>query len=254
MKLRLRIILIICVGISLALAVGYSIGAAVSSSLQRAISEAHDAHLLNTLESNVQSRLSIGLSLAQLESLQPAIEMERVNAPGLLSIDVYSDKGFLLYSTDRSAVGTQVPTSWVAALYQSPRWHFDGLTERVIGTRIEDDLGVPIGGIALTIDTQVPKGTWSLQRLANALPDGGLALGMLISLLAGIIASVWGLAWVFRPIEAAHTVLNATNPDPVHTAENALSVAVWKRRARWTALQRDLEEALAQLEALDREN
>lgn len=254
MTLRLRIILAICVGIALTLTVGYYVGSSVAASLQKSLSEAHDAHLLNTLESNVQSRMSIGLSLNQLESLQPAIELERASAPSVLSIDLYSDKGLLLYSTDRSAVGSQVPAGWVSALNRNALWHLDGVAERVIGARIEDDLGVPIGGIALTIDTQAKQTTWSLKWLANAQPDKNLTLGILFCLLAGAGASAWALARVCRSTEAAHAVLASSDVAAGPPTHNKVAVAVWERRKLWAALHRDLDNGLTQLKALDRES
>lgn len=254
MTLRLRLILAICVGMALTLAAGYYVGNTVAASMQKSLNEAHDAHLLNTLESNVQSRLSIGLSLNQLETLQPTIELERANAPGVLSIDLYSDKGMLLYSTDRSAVGSRVPAEWLSALQNDGRWHINGMAERVIGVRIEDDLGAPVGGIALTIDTRATHPNWSLRWLTNALPSNALVLGMLVCLLTGALTAAWGLTRLFRPIEAAHTVLTQAGIDAVSPENNRLAIVAWQRRRLWATLHHDLDDGLAQLEALDRDN
>lgn len=254
MTLRLRLILAMCVGMALTLAAGYYVGSTAAGSLQKTLTEAHDAHLLNTLESNVQSRLSIGLLINQLETLQPTIELERANAPGVLSIDLYSDKGVLLYSTDRSAVGSRVPAEWLSALKNDGRWHINGMAERVIGVRIEDDLGAPVGGIALTIDTRATHPSWSLRGLANALPNNTLVLSMLVCLLAGALTSAWALTRLFRPTEAAHSVLTKAGVDAVAPDNNPLAFAAWQRRRLWATLHRDLDDGLAQLEALDRDN
>lgn len=253
MTLRLRIILALCGGLVVTLAAGYFAGTLAAASLQKSVSDAHDAHLLATLEANVQSRLAIGLSLQQLGALQPAIELERANAPGVLSIDLFSDKGVLLYSTDRSAVGSQVPAEWVLALAQLGRWHLQGQAERVIGARIEDDLGAAIGGIALTIDHEAKPTGGARTPLLNTLSHDRLVWGLLASLLAAVVAGAWALARVFRPAHDALAVLSATDVAPQPTTTHGLAQAAWARKRLWAALHRDLDDGLAKLKALDRE-
>jgi hypothetical protein len=253
--LRFRILLAVCAGIAMTLAAGEYIGDSMAKALRVALSDARDAHLLNTLESNVQSRLSIGLDLNQLETLQPAIELERANAPGILSIDLYSDKGVLLYSTDRSAVGSQVPQFWVDQLKLDGEWRQDGAVERVIGTGVEDDLGIAVGGIALMIDRRNGHETWTnLAGLHKWIPTGGVAMSMFACLLAGVAFTLWVVARIFAPYVRAAKVLNSGGTNQEHALGSSIPEMAQQRRQLWVTLSQDLDAGLTELRALDNEN
>jgi hypothetical protein len=163
---------------------------------RQALTEARDTHLINVLREGVESRLAIGLSFEQLEALQPVIERERASSQEIVSIDIFSSAGVLAYSTDAGAVGRTEALGWVPMLAQSDLWRIDRPLERVVGTRVENDLGEPLGGIGVTI-AEPSAGTSPVGELL-ALPDVAALGGLLAWMLLPAALGAWTAGLVLR--------------------------------------------------------
>lgn len=183
MTMRARLLLIVVALVSAALLLAGYVGYGVGERMRVALSQARDAHLLNTFRAHAEYRLALGLTLEQLDGLQALIERERASAPAIVSIDIFAASGVLAYSTDRSAVGSEVAPAWVAKIGATENWRIDAPAERVVGARLENDLGEAVGGVAVTLAK--PAGQSPLLELVSLAPIR--AHGPLIGLAAGCV-------------------------------------------------------------------
>ena len=87
-----------------------------------AMVEQRDHYLLHSLRTAAENYLAIGLSLEQMTALQSLIERERASFTQVQAIDVFAANGRLLYSTDLSGLGSQVPEHWRSNLAASAPW------------------------------------------------------------------------------------------------------------------------------------
>ncbi len=213
------------------------------------ISSSKDGYLLRNLRAAAEANVSIGLTLDQMDGLQGLIEREREGAEDVLSIDVFNGSGVVVYSTDRSAIGTAVATPWVPFLARDQAWTIAGRGERVVGTRFDNDLGVAEGGIALTL-----KG-----RGAAAIGDDPLAvlranavslIATLLALLAAAVASARLLQRSTARFRAAAAILS--DPEPARTPPaEPLSALASAQAQRWAWIRTTLVERQKALERLD---
>jgi hypothetical protein len=255
MTLRLRLVGITVLAVGLLLLLAALLGQRASEGLRQALVQASDQHLVNKLQYGAQSRLAIGLAVDQLETLQPLIEREKAGVPGILSIDLFSAGGTLLYSTDRSAVGLQVSPMWLEPLGRPGVWTQDGPAERTVGTRVENDLGAPALGVAVTLVQPTAPGHFhgwgflqpSPERLALA------ALAALCLLLAGGSVAL-ATAWMLRPWDRLVAALRQPSalagpaaPGPAAALEGQAR----DRRVAWGRAERDIDDRLATLRAMD---
>lgn len=216
------------------------------------IAAAKDGYLLRTLRTAAEANVSIGLTLDQMDGLQGLIEREREGAESLLSIDVFNPNGVVVYSTDRSAIGTAVALPWVPLLQGERTWTIEGRAERVIGTRFDNDLGGAEGGIAVTqrgaaasrlpADPVAMLNTFAVPLLASVI---AIALAVLI---AGLL-----LRRATAPFRATAGLLTgrATTPS---APDDPLAALALSRRAQWARIGAALDERQRALERLDDAN
>lgn len=249
MSARTRLIGIVVTGVAAALALAAVIGARTSEGRRAALVQARDAHLINALRDDVESRLAIGLTLEQLEALQPVIERERASSREIVSIDVFSAAGVLAYSTDPGAIGRPEAREWVPQLASPGLWRIERPLERVVGTRLENDLGEPLGGIGVTLA--------ETGRAAPARPSGLPDLDTLAGLAAWVAALLIGsgvlvglvIGRTLRPYREVTTVLRGGEA-PVRAA-SALAAQAAVRRQGWGEAEAVIDQGLARLRELD---
>ena len=209
-----------------------------------------DSYLLHSLRTAAENYLAIGLNLEQMAALQSLIERERSSFAQVQAIDVFAANGRLLYSTDLSALGSQVPAHWRDSLTRSAPWRRDAAGLRELGTRFDNDLGQAEGGIVLTLST-----TSAALTAAQWQQHGQAALQVLALLvLAGL--SAWagvalGLRRLLLPYEHVAHVLKGLQPDLTQNTTPPLSQAAQQTYAAWGAAQQHSQQRLRQLQELD---
>lgn len=209
-----------------------------------------DSYLLHSLRTAAENYLAIGLNLEQMAALQGLIERERSSFAQVQAIDVFAANGRLLYSTDLSALGSQVPVHWRDSLTRSAPWRRDEVGLRELGTRFDNDLGQAAGGIVLTVATTTAPLT--VQQWQE---HGQAALRVLALLvLAGL--SAWagvalGLRRLLSPYEHVAHVLKGLPPDSTQNTATPLAQAAQHTHAAWGAAQQHAQQRLRQLQELD---
>lgn len=217
-----------------------------------------DSYLLHSLRTAAENYLAIGLSLDQMAALQGLIERERASFAQVQAIDVFTANGTLLYSTDLSALGSQVPAHWRSSLSDSAPWLREEAGLRELGTRFDNDLGQAAGGIVLSVATTTPalsvqqwqqRGQAALQALALLALAGlsawaGTALG-----LGRLLAPYERVARILqRPLQEP---LQEPQPEPSADTTTPLEHTAQQTHAAWSAAQQHTKQRLRQLQELD---
>ena len=209
-----------------------------------------DSYLLHSLRTAAENYLAIGLNLDQMEALQGLIERERASFSHVQAIDVFNANGSLLYSTDLSTLGGQVPARWRDSLTHSAPWRRDEVGQRQLGTRFDNDLGQAAGGIVLTIST-----TPAALTLAQWQARGWAALQALaMMVLTGL--SVWagvalGVRRLLSPYARAARILQGSASAAPEPTDTPLEQAAHHTHATWGAAQQHAQQRLRQLQELD---
>lgn len=143
------------------------------------------------IENSIQSSLALGLSFTELGTLPAMMEREN-NAENLISgIEVFDMGGKLLYSTEPSKVGQQVPKSWTAAAAAAKdrEWQAQGPGEYVAGFAVKNNFDLTVGYVAVRyprdyVDNNVSQmGLRLLAIGASAFFGAVLLCALLLSLL-----------------------------------------------------------------------
>ena len=214
-----------------------------------------DSYLLHSLRTAAENYLAIGLSLEQMTALQSLIERERASFTQVQAIDVFAANGRLLYSTDLSGLGSQVPEPWRSSLAGSAPWRRDEAGQRQLGTRFDNDLGQAAGGIVLTVSTSAST---SAVTLAQWQARGQAAL-QLLAVLALVSLSAWwgatlGLRRLLAPYARVARILQNHPAHPVPSAaprQTPLEQAAHRTSAAWSTAQQHAQQRLLELQELD---
>ncbi|WP_210163761.1 hypothetical protein [Azorhizobium doebereinerae] len=209
------------------------------------IERARVSHLLGSLRSATEANLAIGLALDQVSSLQARIERETAADAAVQAIDVFNAQGRSVYSTDRGAVGEEVPPAWTTQMRDDGIWTVPGRGETVYVTRFDNDLGFA-GGIAVSVsdDARANRNERMLVDLAwRTLAVGGAGI-----LAAGLLAFAFG-ALMTRPFGNAARILRGEAASA--PAGRGLEQLAQQTRRTWTRSEERIDAGLKQLEALD---
>ena len=213
-----------------------------------------DSYLLHSLRTAAENYLAIGLSLEQMTALQSLIERERASFTQVQAIDVFAANGRLLYSTDLSGLGSQVPEPWRSSLAGSAPWRRDEAGQRQLGTRFDNDLGQAAGGIVLTVSTSAST---SAVTLAQWQARGQAALQLLAVLALVSLSAWWGVTLGLRRLLApyarvAHILQNhSAHPVPSAPRQTPREQAAHRTSAAWSAAQQHAQQRLLELQELD---
>lgn len=208
------------------------------------IERARVSHLLGSLRNATEANLAIGLALDQVSSLQARIERETAADVAVQAIDVFNAQGRSVYSTDRGAVGEEVPPAWTAQMGDDI-WTVPGRGETVYVTRFDNDLGFA-GGIAVSVsdDARASRN----ERMLVDLAWRTLAVGGACILAAGLLAFAFG-ALMTRPFGAVARILRGEQASA--PAGRSLEQLAQQTRRTWTRSEERIDAGLKQLEALD---
>jgi hypothetical protein len=117
----------------------------------RSTTEARLGFVAKDLRTNIQTGLDLGLDLSSMSNVQNIIDREAATDPRILGIDVFDDHARVLFSTQESAVESQIPNAWRAAIGSDDDsvWQASDREQMVVGTRLTSNFGSDVGGVAL---------------------------------------------------------------------------------------------------------
>ena len=107
---------------------------------------------INDVRQRVETQMDLGIALGNLQGVSEMLEEYQQADEQILSIEVFDERGVVLFSTDPSFVGDLVTEEWVAA-WRAGRgrqvWSDLERDARVVGVPLRDNLGRDVGSLAL---------------------------------------------------------------------------------------------------------
>ena len=128
----------------------------VFAALDRLRIQAAEANIdfaLTQLRQSLESSVSLGLPLADVQIAQDLVERARASNPDILAVEIISATGLSLFNTDRGSLGEAITEQWADAISRARgrRWQVQEVGAIVFGDAIRNDFGERVGGIAITV-------------------------------------------------------------------------------------------------------
>ena len=124
-----------------------------------------------TMGESIESAIDLGLGLGEMRTAEEVIARAKRNDQGIASIQIFDNKGLVLYSTEKGKEGTKVSPFILKALEDSDEraWRLDRGNYFVNGVSLLNSFDQMIGGVFLTYSkdtyyTKVAALTNSLTR------------------------------------------------------------------------------------------
>lgn len=154
----------------------------------RATTEARLGFIAKDLKANIQTGLDLGLDLSSMSNVQSIIDREAVTDARILGIDVFDDQAQVLFSTEQSATGAQIPGAWRAAIGSDDDavWQASDHAQMVVGTRLTSNFGADVGGVALRYSRASFEE--QLQRMLDLLVRLGISTLIITALLSLVVS------------------------------------------------------------------
>ena len=113
----------------------------------------NDRHalVLQDIGHSIEGSLSLGLAVDALPGVDAALQSSISRHSGVLSIELFDDRGTVLYSSDQSLRGDLVSQEWADSwnVPDEPMWARVEHDAHVVGVRVHDSLGRAVGSLAL---------------------------------------------------------------------------------------------------------
>lgn len=151
-------------------------------------------YVVNDLRHRIETQMDLGLSLANLVSINDELD-ELLNEDGqILSVEVFDETGSVLFSTDPSFIGDLVSEDWMFA-WQVSRdkgsWSMLENDASVVGVGLQNNLNQDVGSVALRYSRQFLDSSVSQQF------ERIVVLGVVIAL-AMALFSMFGCTALLR--------------------------------------------------------
>jgi len=165
----------------------------------------------NSIETNIQASMALGLQFSDLGTLPGTLERERATDDIILSIEVFDPEGNPLYSTDRLRASRGVPAAWLTAARQSNGgdWFVKDGSESAAGTAVTNNFGLLIGHVALRFSEEQVNA--SHRAVARELALTTLAVFVVASALASL-ALLAVMKRLSNELDAVEAVLRSGDP------------------------------------------
>lgn len=150
----------LAIRISLVLTVILAVGVAVTTLLsvykfENALATLQNSRMtfiVSDARNQIQTRMDLGLSLADLEGMDALLQRYVAKDPRILSIEVFNTQGTVLFTTDSSQIGDLVTEDWVLSWEASVNegiWQWLDRDASVVGVPLRNNLGQDVGSLAL---------------------------------------------------------------------------------------------------------
>lgn len=210
------------------------------------------ALVLQDIGHNIEELLSLGSALNELRDAVGDDMQERIaQDPQVLSIEMFDEAGTVLFATDESLRGDLVSEDWIAAWNDDPDgppvWSRLEPDAHVVGLRVENSLGHPVGSLALR---------FSRAEFDENVRDMALRIAVLCAaIVVGFVLVGAGLSvFVTRPLRQRLQSLQAPIDPEVKTDAATEPDLLAVRFAETTsAAQRALDDGAQEIRRIERE-
>jgi hypothetical protein len=248
------------IGVTIVIIIAFALGLTVMlnyAKFERTFSdlaESRFAFMVRDLRTVTETGLDLGLDLSTMTNVQGIIEREAAKDDQILSIEVFDEQGVILYRTGQSIESPDVPTAWRDAMVatQTDEWRSVNDDALVVGTRLTNNFGSDVGGIALRRDRTQHDSV--LARMLTNLSRAAIAMLVIMGIIALFSAFLLFRSTnrsLHRMRQALTDLLDAQKPSgfkPRRRSEMERDYANAEKRSRETL--HELDNARGQLERL----
>lgn len=192
------------------------------------------------LEKRIQTGLDLGLDLAVMTNVQVIIDAEAADDPDIVAIDVFDDRGQILFTTGE---GGSVPASWRVAFAagETGVWRVSDPDRIIVGSRLTNNFGFEVGGVALSYSRAVFDAR--LDAMIEIMTRSGIII-LAGTAIVGLIVAALIVSATTRSVRRVRQAVTRflEEPDGVPAYEGGRS-----------ALERDYAQAEARLRQAGRE-
>ena len=170
------------------------------------------ALVLQDIGHSIEASLSLGLAVGALPGVNATLQARTLRDPGVLSIEMFDERGTVLYSSDESLRGDLVSKEWATAwqLADQPVWARVEHDAHVVGLRVNDVLGHAVGSLAL----RYSRAAFDREVRAMAVRIAGLcAATVLLVALAGTVLAVILTRGLRKRLQSMRVTLEDSPPD-----------------------------------------
>ena len=159
-----------------------------------------------TMSESIESAIDLGLGLGEMRTAEEIIARAKANDPGIASIQIFDNRGQILYCTQKEMAGRDAPPYVLQAQEKSDGrvWWLDRGAYFVNGVSLLNSFDQMIGGIVL----KYPKDAYNVKvaTLAHSLTRKTILVfvGFAILALIGIKLGFRGLGRYGDSIESAY--------------------------------------------------
>lgn len=250
--LAIRIALVL----TLILAAGVAATALLSVyKFERALADFQNSRMtfiISDARRQIQTRMDLGLSLADLEGMDALLQRYVAADPQILSIEVFNTEGTVLFTTDSTLVGDLVTEDWVhawGASVDEGMWQLLDRDASVVGVPLQNNLGQDVGALALRSSREF------LDDSVDAQARRLLLMGLIVVIVVAPLCSFGAAVLLRRPIgrlrvlaDGLHRLVEDPTSPPKGTSGDLTEFA-----ATTVAAHHALDKATAEIRRLDEE-
>ena len=151
---------------------------------------------INDVRQRMETQMDLGIELSDLQGVSEMLGEYQQAGEQILSIEVFDEKGVVLFSTDPSFVGDLVTEEWVAAWRARrgrPVWSDLERDARVVGVPLRDNLGRDVGSLALRYSREFFDDNVTAQTARLLLIGAIVVLGVIPLCIVGSMILLRGL-------------------------------------------------------------
>lgn len=204
------------------------------------------------LKSTVESGLNLGLTLEDIDTLQPILDHARDINPLIATIRVFDDAGKAVFSSPADGMAG-VPVSWLHALEraESDTFSFAEENEFIVGAPLVNNLDKAVGGIAVTYSR-----SYFDNKVADMLRELGEAAIYALAIFGSL--SIVAVILLLREVSAAYRRMQAAMslaagdhpPDAGGTAQTELETHMLAVRDYAAGAKREIDDATDKIDTL----
>ena len=210
---------------------------------------------VNEFRHRIETQMDLGIALSDLRGISEMLDEYRQTDKQILSIEVFDERGVVLFSTDSSFAGDLVTEAWVTQ-WRSGRerlaWSHLDRDARVIGISMQDNLGRNVGSLALRYSRNFFDDNVAAQTVRLLIIGTAVILCMIPVCILGAVFLLRGLRMELRRFCAILDNLpdrhrDGRVSDPVRARHPKLAAFV----ATALAAHDDMDTAIAEIRQLD---
>lgn len=179
-------------------------------SVQSGLVDSRYSFVLFGIKRTIENNLNLGFALRQVRQVQEAVELEKARATRIIGIEVFDQKGEVLFASDRGTLGTEVPRSWLFSLANAGAGATFSISDddaAGVGLPLINALGTVEGAVVLLY----PKGMVEAQLGARLGPlTRDFLLSLALALAVATIGAFLILGAVTRRLKGLEDTLIAT--------------------------------------------